>query len=295
MSAIGQAVEDHGAGPDAGGPVVGHAATGRGRAVPAGRRLALGSGIGLGTAVLWFSILVLIPLAVVIGTSAAGGAGRFLAVLTNAQTVHAIGLTTLVSLGVTLLNVVTGTIIAWVLARDDFWGRGVIDVVIDVPFALPTIVAGLVLLALYGPDSPVGLHMANTRWSVALAIAFVTLPFVVRAVQPVLEEMDTDVEEAATCLGAGPWTIFRRIVLPGLVPAIASGAGLSFARGISEYGSLVLLSGNLPNRTEVASVRVLTYIENGDLVSASALATGMLVIAVVVIIVLELLRRGETS
>ncbi len=272
------------------------ASPGRGRrAVAAGRGLTAGGRLGLGVAVLWFSILVLIPLAVVIGTAAAGGVGNFLRVLTNSETLSAIVLTTLVSLGATLLNVVTGTIIAWVLARDNFWGRAVVDVIIDVPFALPTIVAGLVLLTLYGPNSPLGLHLANTRWSVALALAFVTLPFVVRAVQPVLEEMDTDVEEAATCLGAGPWTVFRRVLLPGLVPAIASGAGLSFARGISEYGSLVLLSGNLPNKTEVASVRVLTYIENGDLTSASALATGMLVIAALVIVALELLRRRERS
>lgn len=265
------------------------------RVVAAGSGLTGGSRIGLGATVLWFSVLVLIPLAVVVGTAAAGGPGKFVAVLTSAQTVAAIGLTTLISLAVTVVNVITGTAIAWVLARDSFWGRGVIDVIIDIPFALPTIVAGLVLLSLYGPDSPFGVHLANTRWSVALAIGFVTLPFVVRAVQPVLEEMDTEVEEAATCLGAGPWTAFRRVVLPGLVPAIASGAGLSFARGISEYGSMVLLSGNLPNRTEVASVRVLTFIENGDLASASALATGMLLIAAVVIIGLELLRRRDRS
>lgn len=263
--------------------------------VAAGHGLTAGSRLGLGVAVLWFSILVLIPLAVVIGTAAAGGVGRFVRVLTNPETLSAIVLTTLVALAVTLVNVITGTIIAWVLARDNFWGRAVVDVIIDVPFALPTIVAGLVLLTLYGPNSPLGLHLANTRWSVALALAFVTLPFVVRSVQPVLEEMDVDVEEAATCLGAGPWTVFWRVVLPGLVPAIASGAGLSFARGISEYGSLVLLSGNLPNKTEVASVRVLTYVENGDLVSAAALATGMLVIAALVIVGLELIRRRERS
>lgn len=125
-----------------------------------GRRLSAASGIGLGAAVLWFSVLVLIPLAVVVGTAAAGGVGPFVAVLTNAQTLSAIGLTTLVSLAVTVVNVVTGTAIAWVLVRDSFWGRGVIDVIIDVPFALPTIVAGLVLLSLYGPDSPVGVHLA---------------------------------------------------------------------------------------------------------------------------------------
>ncbi|SER86043.1 sulfate transport system permease protein [Propionibacterium cyclohexanicum] len=255
------------------------------------RRLGTGSRVGLGVAVLWFSLLVLIPLAVVVGTAAAGGAGQFLAALTNAQTLNAIGLTVVVSLAVTAINVVSGTIIAWVLVRDRFWGRSLLNVVIDIPFALPTIVAGLVLLSLYGNNSPLGINIANTRWAVALAIAFVTLPFVVRAVQPVLEELDVDVEEAAACLGAGPFATFGRIVLPSLAPAITSGAALSFARGISEYGSMVLLSGNLPNRTEVVSVRVLTHIENGDLASAAALATGMLVIAAAVIVALDVLRR----
>lgn len=258
-----------------------------------GPRRTLGTGVsaGLGLAVLWFSLLVLIPLAVLVGTAAAGGLGRFLGALTNQQTLNAIALTVLASLAVTAVNVVIGTIIAWVLVRDRFWGVSVLDVVIDVPFALPTVVAGLVLLSLYGNNSPLGVNIANTRLAVALAIAFVTLPFVVRAVQPVLEELDADVEEAAACLGAGPLAIFVRIVLPSLAPAITSGAALSFARGISEYGSMVLLSGNLPNRTEVVSVRVLTHIENGDLASASALATGMLIIAAAVIVALDVLRR----
>lgn len=255
------------------------------------RRLTPVSGLGLGVAVLWFSLLVLLPLAAVIGTAASGGVGAFLKALTDSQTVNAVLLTSVVAIGVTLLNAIVGTIIAWVLVRDRFWGRAVLDVIIDIPFALPTVVAGLVLLSLYGPDSPLGINIANTRWAVVFAIAFVTLPFVVRTVQPVLEELDTDVEEAAGLLGAGNATIFARVVLPALVPAITSGAALSFARGISEYGSLVLLSGNLPNRTEVVSVRVLSHIENGDLVSASALATGMLLIAALVIFALDLIRR----
>jgi sulfate transport system permease protein len=184
-----------------------------------------------------------------------------------------------------------GTVIAWVLVRDRFPGKAVLDVVIDIPFALPTIVAGLVLLALYGPQSPVGVNVANTRASVFLALAFVTLPFIVRTVQPVLEELEADVEEAAASLGAGRLTTFRRIILPSLVPSIAAGAALSFARGISEYGSLVLLSGNLPNRTEVVSVRVLTYIENGDPASAAAAATLMLAVALAVIVALDVIQR----
>ena len=147
------------------------------------------------------------------------------------------------------------------------------------------------LLSLYGPQSPLGVNVANTRIAVFLALAFVTLPFVVRTVQPVLEALERDVEEAAASLGASRFTTFRRVILPSLIPAIAAGAALSFARGISEYGSLVLLSGNLPGQTEVASVRVLTYIENGNREAASAVAAILLLVALLVIVVLDIIQR----
>jgi sulfate/thiosulfate transport system permease protein len=249
------------------------------------------SGLGLGVALVWFSLLVLIPLAMVVATSGEDGWAGFWGTLTNPQTLSAVRLTVVQAFLVTLLNVVMGTMIAWVLVRDRFPGKRILDVVIDIPFALPTIVAGLVLLSLYGPQSPLGVDVANTRISVFMALAFVTLPFIVRTVQPVLEELEADVEEASASLGANRLTTFRRIILPSLVPAIAAGAALSFARGISEYGSLVLLSGNLPNRTEVASVRVLTYIENGDAASAATVATLMLVVALFVIVALDLIQR----
>ena len=260
------------------------------RAARAGS-LSTASSLGLGVALLWYSLLVLIPLAMVVATAGAESWGGFLDTVTNPQTFAAVELTVAQSLAVTLLNVGMGTVIAWALVRDRFWGQRVLNVVIDVPFALPTIVAGLVLLSLYGPESPLGVDVANTRAAVFLALAFVTLPFVVRTVQPVLEELEADVEEAAASLGASRWATFRRVVFPSLVPAIAAGAALSFARGISEYGSLVLLSGNLPNRTEVASVRVMTYIENGDPASASAVAALMLAVALAVIVVLDIIQR----
>src|SRR3954451_12488683 len=216
------------------------------------RSLNRGSGLGLGVAMLWFSLLVLIPLSAVVVKAAGGGWETFIDAVTNKQTLAALRLTVFTSVGVTAVNMVMGTTIAWVLVRDRFPGKAILDLVIDIPFALPTIVAGLVLLSLYGPTSPVGVHASNTRLAVVLAIAFVTLPFVVRTVQPVLEEMERDVEDAAASLGASRFTTFRRIILPTLTPAIFAGATLSFARAISEYGSLVLLSGNLPNRTEVA-------------------------------------------
>lgn len=253
--------------------------------------LGAASGLGLGVAVTWFSLLVLLPLTAVVARTASGGWGPFWSTLSNDQTAAAIRLTVTQAFLVTLLNVFMGTLIAWVLVRDEFPGKRVLEVVIDIPFALPTVVAGLVLLSLYGPDSPVGIDVANTRRSVFLAFAFVTLPFVVRTVQPVLEVLEPEVEDAAASLGASRFTTFRRIILPSLVPAIAAGAALSFARAISEYGSLVLLSGNLASRTEVTSVRILTYIENGDLASASAVATILLAVALAVIVALDLLQR----
>ena len=253
--------------------------------------LGRGSSLALGISVTWFSLLVLIPLAALVFTAAGGGWDSYVTTLTNPQTFDAISLTVGISLLVTVINVVVGTVIAWVLVRDRFVGKRVLDVVIDIPFALPTIVAGLVLLSLYGRQGPLGLDWANTRMAVFLALAFVTLPFIVRTVQPVLEELEHDVEEAAASLGASRSTIFRRIILPSLFPAIAAGAALSFARAISEYGSLVLLSGNLPFRTEVVSVRVISFIEGGSTEAAAAVASVMLMIALLVIVVLDVVQR----
>lgn len=260
---------------------------------PRARRSTLtrGAGLGLGVAMIWFSLLVLLPLAAVVASAAAGGWRQYFSVLADSQTFAAISLTVGQAALVTIVNVVMGTVIAWVLVRDRFWGKSVLNVIIDVPFALPTVVAGLVLLTLYGPTSPMGLHFAFTRMAVWLALAFVTVPFVVRAVQPVLEELETDVEEAAASLGASTGSVVRRVILPALAPAITTGAALSFARAISEYGSLVLLSGNRPFRTEVVSVRVLAFIENGSNSSAAAVASVMLAVALIVIITLDLVQR----
>jgi sulfate transport system permease protein len=240
---------------------------------------------------LWFSLLVLIPLLAVVVTASEGGWAAFRDAVTSEQTAAAIRLTVGTAFAVTVVNVVMGTLIAWVLVRDRFFGQRALEVLIDIPFALPTIVAGLVLLSLYGPDSPLGVNIANTRVAVFLAFLFVTLPFVVRTVQPVLSELDREVEEAAASLGASRVTTFRRIILPSLTPAIAAGAALSFARGVSEYGSLVLLSGNLPMRTEVTSVRILSSIENDNLESAAAVATVLLAISFAVIVLLDVIQR----
>jgi sulfate/thiosulfate transport system permease protein len=249
------------------------------------------STLGLGVGMLWFSLLVLIPLAAIVVTASDHGLATYKDTLTDSRTWDALKLTVGVSLVSTAVNMVMGTLIAWVLVRDRFWGKRILDLVIDIPFAMPTIVAGLVLLALYGTTGPLGLGFENTRKAVFLAILFVTLPFIVRTVQPVLEEMDTDVEDAAASLGASRFTTFRRIIFPTLAPAIFAGAALSFARGISEYGSLVLLSGNLPSKTEVTSYRMTSMLENGNRTGAAALATVMLVVALLAIVALDIIQR----
>ncbi|WP_457208836.1 sulfate ABC transporter permease subunit CysT [Nocardioides sp. P5_C9_2] len=250
-----------------------------------------GSALGLGIALTWFSLLVLIPLSAVVVEATGGGLDTYASVFTNPQTFDALKLTVLASATITAINIVMGTVIAYVLVRDRFWGKGLLDLLIDIPFAMPTIVAGLVLLALYGTGGPLGLSVNNTPTAVYLAIAFVTLPFVVRTVQPVLEELETDVEDAAASLGASRATTFRRVILPSLTPAIFAGAALSFARGISEYGSMVLLSGNLAHKTEVASFRVKSMLEGDNRPQAAALATVLLVVALVAIVFLDITQR----
>jgi sulfate transport system permease protein len=189
---------------------------------------------------------------------------------------------------------VLGTVTAWVLVRDDFRGKGLVNAIIDLPFALPTIVAGLVLLALYGPKSPIGIDVAFTRTAIFMALLFVTLPFVVRTVQPVLHELDVEMEEAARSLGAGETTVFRRIVLPSILPGILSGVTLAFARAVGEIGALVIISGNLPYRTEAASVFVFNRVQSGDRAGAAAVAVVLLFISFALLLAVGGLRRWAT-
>jgi sulfate transport system permease protein len=257
----------------------------------AGRSLGTGSAAGLGVAVLWLSILVLLPLAAVVAKGVGGGWPAFVDSVTSREAVAAIRLTVLASLAITVINAVMGTVIAWVLVRDRFPGQRVLEVLIDLPFALPTIVAGLVLLSLYGPQSPVGYNAYATKPAIVLALLFVTLPFVVRTVQPVLLALETDVEEAARSLGAGPVTVFRRIVFPALLPAILSGSALAFGRAMGEYGSVVLISGQLQYKTEVASLYIYKQVQDDDLAGAAATATLLLLISVLILLALSGLQR----
>jgi sulfate transport system permease protein len=250
-----------------------------------------GTGLSLGVAVLYLSLIVLIPLGAVVWRGAGGGWGRFWSAVTTPDAWSALKLTILASLLVAAINAVMGTVIAWVLVRDRFFGQGAVDTLIDLPFALPTIVAGLILLALYGPNSPLRVNVAFTQVSVVLALLFVTLPFVVRTVQPVLLELDRDMEEAAYSLGASPAVTFRRVILPNLAPAILSGAGLAFTRAVAEYGATNLLTGNLPFKTQVAAVNIFGRIESDETTAAAAISTALLAVAFVVLILLDLVRR----
>jgi sulfate/thiosulfate transport system permease protein len=240
------------------------------------------------------SLIVLLPLAALLWYSTEGGWGAFWDAVTEPQSVAALKLTLVASTVVVLVNAVMGTIVAWILVRDRFPGQGFVNAIIDLPFALPTIVAGLTLLALYGPKGPVGVDVAFSRTAIVLALLFVTLPFVIRTVQPVLLELDREMEEAAASLGAGPLAIFRRIVFPNLLPAILSGIALAFARAIGEFGAVVLISGNLPFETEVASVNIFGRIESGDPGGAAAVSVLLLMISFAVLLGIGALRRWAT-
>jgi sulfate transport system permease protein len=247
--------------------------------------------LGRGVAMSYLSIVALIPLAAVVARSLDLGVDAFWDAVTTEQAVASLRITLISSAVVVAINAVTGTLVAWVLVRDRFRGKGIVNSLIDLPFALPTIVAGLTLLAFYGPDSPVGVNLAFTQVSVVLALLFVTLPFVVRAVQPVLLELDQEMEQAAASLGAGKATIFRRIILPNLTPAIIAGCGLAFARAVGEFGSLVLITGNIPFKTQAASVFIFSQVESDNVVGAAAVSVVLLLIALVVLLIFGWLSK----
>ena len=233
-------------------------------------------------AVGYLSLLVLLPLAALLSNAFTGGLATFWKEVTEPESLAALRLSVITAGVVVAANAVTGVLVALVLVRDNFPGKGILNAVIDLPLAL---------LSLYGPESPVGLNIAFTPWAILLALAFVTLPFSVRSVQPVLSALDPAEEETAASLGAGPVAIFRRVLLPKLAPAILAGAGLGFARALGEYGSVVLISGNLPFRTEMASVRIYGLVESYDLPAAAAVSLVLVVIALAVMLGLGLVRR----
>jgi sulfate transport system permease protein len=253
-----------------------------------------GGGIARGIAIGYLSVIVLVPLAALVWASRSQGMGTFWDEVTKPEAWSALKLTLGISVLVAAFNAVTGTAIAWVLVRDSFPGKGFVNAVIDLPFALPTIVAGLVLLELYGPNSPFGVNLAFQRAGIVLALLFVTLPFVVRAVQPVLLELDREMEEAAESLGAGRFAVFRRIVFPNLLPAVLSGVALAFARAVGEFGSVVLISGNIPFKTEVSSVYIAGQVESDNPAGAAAVSVVLLLISLGVLLLIGAFRHWRT-
>jgi len=254
----------------------------RAAALPAPKaRRSAAPGLAVGVSTLYLSVVVLLPLAALAWH--AHGWDAF----TSKESVAALKLTLAASLVVAVINAFAGTAIAWTLVRDRFFGQSFVNALVDLPFALPTIVAGLVLLTLYR-------DLAFTRWAILAALLFVTFPFVVRTVQPVLLELDTEMEDAAASLGASSFATFRRVILPNILPAILSGVALAFARAIGEFGAVVLISGNLPFKTEVLSVYIFGRIESGDSGGAAAASVAILGISFVVLLAIGGLRRLAT-
>ena len=257
----------------------------------AGLRLpGVGAGLGRGLVVLYLSVLVLLPLAALADKSLSEGLSNFWDQVTAPGAINSLELTVIASLIVVIVNGFFGTILAWLLVRDEFPGKGIVNAVIDLPFALPTIVASLTLLTLFGAKSPLGIHLQATRAAVVIALLFVTLPFVVRAVQPLLIEMDREMEEAAASLGAGGLTIFRRIIFPNLLPGLASGVALAFARALGEFGSVLLFAGGLPS-TMVSSVYIRQQIESGNESGAAAVSVVLLLASLALLAIVTLIQR----
>jgi sulfate transport system permease protein len=253
-----------------------------------GARRSVAPGLAVGLTTLYLSVIVLLPLAA-LSWKAHGWQA-----VTNPEAVAALKLSLGISLVVALVNAIAGTAIAWTLVRDRFVGQGLVNALVDLPFALPTIVAGLTLLILFGPRSPVNVDVSLTRWGLLLALLFVTLPFVVRTVQPVLFELDREMEDAAASLGAGRVATFLRIILPSILPAILSGVALAFARALGEFGAVVLISGNRPFKTEVASLYIFGRLESGDSEGAAAASVVILAISFGILLAIGALRRWVT-
>jgi sulfate transport system permease protein len=246
---------------------------------------------GPALAVTYLSLLVLLPVAALFTKAFSGGWHTFWAAVTQPEAVAALELTLIAALIVAIINSVAGLAIAFVLVRDDFRGKSFVSALIDLPFALPTIVAGLTLLALYGASSPFHVNLAGTRLGVGAALLFVTLPFCVRSVQPVLAELDAEIEDAAASLGATRRQVLRRILLPSVLPAVFAGAGLAFARAVGEFGSVVLISGNIPFKTEVASSWIFSLSQSDALPAASAVSIVLVLISLLVLLGIGWARR----
>jgi sulfate transport system permease protein len=257
-----------------------------------------GFNLTLGYTVFYVGLLVLIPLMAMVLKASTHGTAAFLAAVSDERALAAYRLSFTTALCGAGINAVFGVVVAWVLARYTFPGKSLLDALVDLPFALPTAVAGIALTAVYSENAwvgsklmSVGVKVAFTELGVIVALTFIGIPFVVRTVQPVLEELDTDVEEAAAVLGAGRLQTFRRVILPSLLPAILTGFALAFARALGEYGSVVFISGNMPMKTEIAPLLIVTKLEQYDYAGATAIATVMLGASFLLLLGINLLQR----
>ncbi len=261
------------------------------------RRVLPGFGLTLGVTLAYLSLIVLLPLSTIFVRSAGLGWERFWATVTTPRVLAAYRLTFGASLLAAAINAVFGLLVAWVLTRYRFPGRRVVDALVDLPFALPTAVAGIALTTLFAANGwigsrlePLGLKVAFTPLGIVVALTFIGLPFVVRTVQPVLQDLEREVEEAAASLGATRWQTCRRVLLPAIAPSLVTGFALAFARAVGEYGSVVFISGNMPLRTEIAPLLIMSKLEQFDYAGATAIAVVMLVISFLLLLAINLLQ-----
>jgi sulfate/thiosulfate transport system permease protein len=262
-----------------------------------------GFGITLATTLLWLSLIVLLPLAALFLKTAELSPAQFLAIVTSRRVLHAFELSFGLSLAAAAVNLVFGSVVVWAIVRYRFPGRRLLDAIVDIPFALPTAVAGIALTTLYAESgwigrwlAPLGIKVAYTPLGIFVALVFIGLPFVVRTVQPVLEDLDVELEEAAASLGAHRWTILRRVVLPAIAPALLTGFALALARAVGEYGSVIFIAGNLPNVSEIAPLLIVIRLQEFRYADATAIAIVMLVVSFLLLFLVNVVQsRFELS
>lgn len=267
------------------------AVTHAGPSIPRPRRVLPGFGLTLGSTLLYLAVIVLLPLAALLLKSAEIGPERFWTLITGPRTLAAFQITVSAAALATLFNAAYGLLMAWILVRYDFPGKRIVDALIDLPFALPTAVAGIALTALYAKNGwygqflePAGFKVVYTITGVAIAMAFTSAPFVIRTVQPVLEDIQPDVEEAAVTLGAYRGTIFRKVIFPAIFPAYLTGCSLAFARCLGEFGAVIFIAGNLPSKTEIAALLIFIRLEEYDYPAAAAIAVVLLATAFIILL-----------
>jgi len=257
-----------------------------------------GFGLTFGISLFWLCLIVLIPFAVLFGQAGQLGLGNFLEIVTSERVLHALKITFGTSLAAVLVNLVFGLITAWVLVRYSFPGKKIVDAFIDLPFALPTAVAGIALTTLYAPNGLIGqvlqkfdIKVAFTPAGITVALIFISLPFIVRTVQPVLEDLEVELEDAATCLGASRWQIFSKVIFPAITPALLTGTAMAFARAAGEYGSVIFIAGNIPMVSEITPLLITTKLEQFDYKGATAIAVTMLFISFLVLLLINLIQH----